>query len=460
MKHKFKEDFIKSLQNNIIKQKNCLWLPKTNIKMEKVKTNSWFDLKKHTTKDTVKTKNIKIKKCKKVSHVTNAIKVELFLNDKQKYIINNWLNACTKMYNKTIEYIRNKYRKEKKYVHNFYDIRKQLYNIKHNIINKSTNVNNNNSKLHKLYGITENDKIKCHILDASIKMACSNLKTSLTNKKNGLIRSFRLRFLKFGRKNRIMRIEKSFFGKRSFCRSVFGNINSAYNCEPFNLDDIVNIYKSDCLLKHDSEINKYFLYVPQKVEQKQNNNKKEFISIDPGIRSIINGISEDEVIIIGENVMEKIKDNFKKIKCNEKIKNKSKQKYKMERCKEKLQNQIDDMHWKIINFLTGNYKNILLGNMSTKSIICKGSKFSGEYKKMIQKLRLYQFKEKLEYKCLLNKVNYKEIKEHYTSMMCSNCGFIKKDLGSSKIYNCTNCKIIQDRDINGARNIYFKRLLN
>ncbi len=26
---------------------------------------------------------------------------------------------------------------------------------------------------------------------------------------------------------------------------------------------------------------------------------------------------------------------------------------------------------------------ILRGNMSTKSIICKGSKFSGEYKKMI-----------------------------------------------------------------------------
>ena len=212
-------------------------------------------------------------------------------------------------------------------------------------------------------------------------------------------------------------------------------------------------------MKHDSEINKYFLYVPQKVQQQENNDKKEFVSIDPGIRSLINGISENEAIIMGQNITEKIKDKFDKIKNLEKIDNKSKRKYKIKRCKEKLDNQIDDMHWKIINFLTSNYKNILLGNMSTKSIIRKGSKFSGEYKKMIQKLRLYQFKQRLEYKCLLNKVNYKEVKEHYTSMMCSNCGTLKKNLGSSKVYNCNHCKINIDRDINGARNIYFKRLL-
>ncbi len=460
MKHKNKDDFIKSLQNNIKKQNKFIWLPKKNHAKKNIDTNSWFDFKKYTTKNNTKIKSTKINKCKNVKSITKAIKVELLLNNKQKYIINIWLNAYTKMYNKTVKYIRDKYRKEKIYESNFYKVRKQLYCTKQDIIKKSTNINNNDPKLHKLYGITQKDSIRCHVLDDAIKLACSNLKSSLTNKKNGNIKSFRLRFLKFGRKNKVLRIEKTCFNNWSFYKSVFGNIDAIYDKKPFNLQDVSNIYKSDSLLKHDLETDKYFLFIPQKIQQSKKINVKEFISIDPGIRSIINGISENEIIIMGENATKKIKENFAKIEKLKKIDDKSKQKRKIKICKEKLDNQIDDMHWKIINILTSNYKNILIGNMSTKSIIVKGSKLSGTYKNIIQKLRLYQFKQRLEYKCLLNKVNYKEVKEHYTSMMCSNCGNIKNDLGSSKIYSCNSCNIIQDRDINGARNIYFKRLLN
>ncbi len=36
---------------------------------------------------------------------------------------------------------------------------------------------------------------------------------------------------------------------------------------------------------------------------------------------------------------------------------------------------INDMHWKTINYLTDNYKTILIGNLSTKNIVEKDLSF-------------------------------------------------------------------------------------
>ena len=45
-----------------------------------------------------------------------------------------------------------------------------------------------------------------------------------------------------------------------------------------------------------------------------------------------------------------------------------------------------------------------------------------------------------------------------TSKMCSICGNIKEDLGGNKVYKCTNCKTVMDRDVNGARNIHIRAI--
>lgn len=50
------------------------------------------------------------------------------------------------------------------------------------------------------------------------------------------------------------------------------------------------------------------------------------------------------------------------------------------------------------------------------------------------------------------------VTEDYTSKTCGNCGFIKDNLGRAKIYKCEKCKMVMDRDVNGARNIYLKNL--
>jgi len=116
---------------------------------------------------------------------------------------------------------------------------------------------------------------------------------------------------------------------------------------------------------------------------------------------------------------------------------------------------VDDMHWKSINYLVNNYNNLLMGNMSTRSIVSNkhNNKLHPMTKRIAMLMKLYVFKQRLQYKCKLNKIGYKEIDEAYTSKCCSNCGLLNNKLGTLKKYKCQACNQKLDRDVNGAINI-------
>ena len=46
--------------------------------------------------------------------------------------------------------------------------------------------------------------------------------------------------------------------------------------------------------------------------------------------------------------------------------------------------------------------------------------------------------------------------ESYTTQACVKCGILKKDVGSSAVYNCSRCNYKIGRDISGAANILLK----
>ena len=79
-------------------------------------------------------------------------------------------------------------------------------------------------------------------------------------------------------------------------------------------------------------------------------------------------------------------------------------------------------------------------------------------KRIINVYNLYKFRERLEYKCDMTSTKYNCVDERYTSKMCSNCGNLHENLKGNKIYECINCKIKIDRDINGARCILLKSM--
>ncbi|CAG8707299.1 12432_t:CDS:1, partial [Cetraspora pellucida] len=49
--------------------------------------------------------------------------------------------------------------------------------------------------------------------------------------------------------------------------------------------------------------------------------------------------------------------------------------------------------------------------------------------------------------------------ESYTSKTCSNCGNIQ-NIGGKKVYKCKNCSLVIDRDVNEARGIFLRALLD
>ena len=50
-------------------------------------------------------------------------------------------------------------------------------------------------------------------------------------------------------------------------------------------------------------------------------------------------------------------------------------------------------------------------------------------------MRLFAFKERLKYKCNVNRCKYEEIDESYTSKTCTKCGELNQKLGRNKIFS-------------------------
>jgi IS605 OrfB family transposase len=183
------------------------------------------------------------------------------------------------------------------------------------------------------------------------------------------------------------------------------------------------------------------------------------IAIDPGLRTFMTGISNDHTVEIGTNFQDQVKKKL--VRIDNLTKNLNISKGRLDKLVTKtrlnLKNKVNDYHWKIANHLINNYKHILIGNFSTKEM---GETDQQKMTKRIgQSMRFYTFKQRLQYKCYLNGIKYKEVDEYCTSKCCSSCGNFKKDLGASKIYNCTKCGLITDRDMNAAKNIYVKSIV-
>lgn len=188
------------------------------------------------------------------------------------------------------------------------------------------------------------------------------------------------------------------------------------------------------------------------------------LSIDPGIRKMITGLSNDHIIEIGGDLFKTIKrylQKIDKINGNETVKkghlmSDTQKKNLIGKIEEKIKNKVDDYHWKIIDYLTSNYRYISIGNFSTKRM--GEGDIGSMIKRVGQRFRLYVFRQRLKYKCYLKGIKYHKVDEYCTSKTCSKCGYFKKDLGSNKIYRCQRCKLKIGRDINASKNMYLKSI--
>jgi IS605 OrfB family transposase len=317
-----------------------------------------------------------------------------------------------------------------------------LKHVRDNIIEKS-----------QIKNIKHDMKIEAHIMDATIKLACAGYKTCKENYLNGSQKKFRIRYWRSDRKNKVMEIEPGYFKNYEICPKILGSINYRYNGAVYLMDSekAVKVY-------YDGDKNIYQLLVTQDVIKCETDSTK-YIGIDPGIRTFLTAITNNEAIKIGTEIGKIIRQYLRridKIDNNPKI-SKKRKKIKKAKYNRIISDKVVEMHWKSINYLTDNYKTIIIGKLKMSEVV------KNDIDKMTKRvgnlLNHYKFLQRLKYKASIKGVIVETVDERYTSKVCSNCGNYKKELEGEKIYDCKKCKKKIDRDIGGARAIIMKKII-
>jgi len=80
------------------------------------------------------------------------------------------------------------------------------------------------------------------------------------------------------------------------------------------------------------------------------------------------------------------------------------------------------------------------------------------HKRVMTKMRMYEHRQKIAYKCASKKCGYNEVDEAYTTKCCSKCGYFNKHITKQKIFNCISCGYVSDRDDNSTRCIMMRAM--
>lgn len=187
------------------------------------------------------------------------------------------------------------------------------------------------------------------------------------------------------------------------------------------------------------------------LEKTPTNDKKDRIIKKNKIKRLKNKILKEETRgIIKQTLLENVKKQIKQKK--KMVINKRK----------KVKNVVKDTHQKIISYLCKNYKYIIVPKLNTVSI-SKKQKKQGNQREAQKTMTISEglFMARLKTKIESYKEKYLIVpEESYTSMTCGKCGKLNKKLGRKRKFNCEECKSDHDRDINAARNILIKTLMN
>lgn len=116
-----------------------------------------------------------------------------------------------------------------------------------------------------------------------------------------------------------------------------------------------------------------------------------------------------------------------------------------------------DLHYKTIKWMLTNYDVIICPKFSTANMLNKKTTvLSKSTRELFRFLSHYKFRNRLIYKAKYAAKLVLDCNESQTTMCCSRCGYLKRDVGSSEIYNCNRCSLQIGRDQNSAKDIFLK----
>lgn len=121
----------------------------------------------------------------------------------------------------------------------------------------------------------------------------------------------------------------------------------------------------------------------------------------------------------------------------------------------KMRNIRNDFNHKASTELVKRHSSIKVGNVSSKAMIARKKGWA----KSALDSSWSSFKTMLLYKASRHSVDYQEVNEAWSSVTCSGCRARTGPRGLSSLgvreWQCSNCGVSHDRDINAARNICY-----
>ncbi len=210
----------------------------------------------------------------------------------------------------------------------------------------------------------------------------------------------------------------------------------------------------------------YYIIIPMNIPLTNNQKKWKNISLDPGVRCIITGYSDQGIALkFGlKTHNEKIDKLISKIDKFRSLRDKTTSrrtkihiKKRLKKLERKLRNITRNLHCEIGVTLARNFDTIFLPEFGTSKMLSLDNLQSITKRKM-QIFSHYTLKQRLIHFC--NKYGSKLyiVNEAFTTQTCGNCGKIPiNKIISEKTYHCT-CGYKCDRDHHGSRNIYIRTL--
>ena len=431
----------------------------------------------------IKFKSEKTKYTKKIKFnksISKSIKIKLIFSINQKKQIFEWFKICNKVYNFCVNDYNN-------------NPTKWLNNNQEYMLYKSIVFNN-------IFG----DRNKCcpfDVLTDEVRIFCSNIKSCESNLLNGHIYKYsvRKRFNDNLNKKSILIPSKS-INKNGIFSNLLGHNNEDILKKYIDFNNFDEI--QDSRLVYDYSTHTFILHLVKKEPMIFPDNRKEFISLDPGERVFNSYFASDSYGFFGKDlhkiyldIRNKIsrwqrilKQNKNKTKGKTAIKNKKRLKRRIQKLYDKIKNITKEMHNKLALYLCRNYKQILLPEFKVKKMVDDKKRFvrrtiknlkeenidKDKKEKLLRELiknkrenRLsrkvkfvllmqshYKFRQHLVNKCNEYGCHLEIVTEEHTSVTCSKCGICSK-VYKNRVKEC-KCKSNINRDINGAINILHK----
>ena len=210
---------------------------------------------------------------------------------------------------------------------------------------------------------------------------------------------------------------------------------------------------------------RYYVSVLIDIPDKINIKNNDFgIGIDLGLKEF--AICSDRIIYQNINKTNNIKKIEKKLKreqrkLSRKIisrkkeeftqKNFVKQKLKVQKLYQRLANIRTDYINKTINSIVKTKPSFIV----IEDLNVRGMMKNKHLSKAVAQQKFFEFRTKLINKCKENNIELRIVDRWYpSSKLCHNCGHIKKDLKlKDRIYVCSECGYVEDRDINASLNL-------